>query len=102
MTTEEGELSYNDYTHDFMGKVGNIQDFSRDFLMGLARVFEDTLNFVSLRSRNHLRREGRGQHRHGRCRRDVTRRNASGDADGPLHRTPRVGLEKRPVPSHSV
>ncbi len=41
------ELNYDDYTHDFMGKVGNIEDFSRNFLMGLARVFEDTLNFVS-------------------------------------------------------
>ena len=40
------ELNYDDYTHDFMGKVGNIEDFSRDFLLGLARVFEDVLNFV--------------------------------------------------------
>ena len=40
------ELNYDDYTHDFMGKVGNIEDFSRDFLLGLACVFEDTLNFV--------------------------------------------------------
>ncbi|MEB3021783.1 hypothetical protein [[Mycobacterium] crassicus] len=41
------ELNYNDYTHDFTGEVGNIQDFSRDFLLGLARVFEDTLNFTT-------------------------------------------------------
>lgn len=47
MATEEADLSCDDYTHDFMGKVGNIQDFSRDFLLGRARVFEDTLNFVS-------------------------------------------------------
>lgn len=40
------ELNYDDYTHDFMGKVGNIEDFSRDFLLKLARVFEDTLNFM--------------------------------------------------------
>ncbi len=46
IATEGEELNYNDYTHDFMGKVGNIQDFSRDFLLGLARVFEDVLNFV--------------------------------------------------------
>ena len=35
------DLNYDDYTHDFMGKVGNIEDFSRDFLLGLARVFEE-------------------------------------------------------------
>src|SRR4051812_13750321 len=29
-----------------MGKVGNIQDFSRDFLLGLAGVFQDVLNFM--------------------------------------------------------
>lgn len=46
MTTETDELNYDDYTHDFMGKVGNVQDFSRDFLVGLARVFEDVLNFM--------------------------------------------------------
>ena len=40
------EPNYDDYTHDFMGKVGNIEDFSRNFLLGLARVFEDTLNFM--------------------------------------------------------
>src|SRR6186997_2425117 len=45
-TAEGEELNYDDYTHDFMGKVGNIEDFSRTFLLGLARVFEDTLNFV--------------------------------------------------------
>jgi hypothetical protein len=39
------DLNYDDYTHDFMGKVGNIEDFSQNFL-GLARVFEDTLNFA--------------------------------------------------------
>ncbi|TWB18357.1 hypothetical protein FBZ87_11686 [Nitrospirillum amazonense] len=39
------ELNYSDYTHDFMGKVGNIEDFSRDFLAELARIFEDTLHF---------------------------------------------------------
>ncbi|MCV7218688.1 hypothetical protein H7J51_25850 [Mycobacterium crocinum] len=44
-TTAE-DLNYEDYTHDFMGKVGNIGDFSRDFLAGLARVFEDVLNFM--------------------------------------------------------
>lgn len=26
--TETSELNYDDYTHDFMGKVGNIADFS--------------------------------------------------------------------------
>lgn len=46
LTAEGEELNYDDYTHDFMGKVGNIQDFSRDFLLGLAKVFEDVLNFV--------------------------------------------------------
>lgn len=46
LTSAGEELNYDDYTHDFMGKVGNIQDFSRDFLLGLARVFEDVLNFV--------------------------------------------------------
>src|SRR4051794_18701461 len=40
------DLNYDDYTHDFMGKVGNIADFSRDFLVGQARVFEDVLNFM--------------------------------------------------------
>lgn len=43
MTTE---LNYDDYKHDFMGKVGNIEDFSREFLVKLAHVFEDTLNFL--------------------------------------------------------
>ena len=28
MANETEELNYDDYTHDFMGKVGNIQDFS--------------------------------------------------------------------------
>lgn len=46
MSVAEDDLNYDDYTHDFMGKVGNIQDFSREFLLGLPRVFEDTLNFV--------------------------------------------------------
>ncbi|MGB3323849.1 MAG: hypothetical protein WBB05_14705 [Mycolicibacterium fortuitum] len=46
LTSAGEELNYDDYTHDFMGKVGNIRDFSRDFLLGLARVFEDVLNFV--------------------------------------------------------
>ena len=45
-TPETEELNYDDYTHDFMGKVGNVADFSRDFLVGLARVFEDVLNFM--------------------------------------------------------
>ena len=40
------ELNYDDYKHDFMGKVGNIEDFSRDFLLRLARVFEDTINYL--------------------------------------------------------
>lgn len=42
----EAELNYDNYQHDFMGKVGNVQDFSREFLLQLARAFEDTLNFV--------------------------------------------------------
>ncbi|MCF6390842.1 hypothetical protein L2K20_28075 [Mycobacterium sp. MBM] len=42
----EPELNYDDYTHDFMGKVGNIQDFSQAFLAKLARVFEDVLYFM--------------------------------------------------------
>ena len=46
MSSEASELNYDDYTHDFMGKVGNIADFSRDFLVGQARVFEDVLNFM--------------------------------------------------------
>lgn len=44
--TAAEDLNYEDYTHDFMGKVGNIGDFSRDFLADLARVFEDVLNFM--------------------------------------------------------
>lgn len=40
------ELNYDDYRHDFMGKVGNIQDFSQGFLAALARVFEDVLVFM--------------------------------------------------------
>ena len=46
LADETADLNYDDYTHDFMGKVGNIQDFSRDFLLGQARVFEDVLNFM--------------------------------------------------------
>ena len=40
------KLNYDDYTHDFMGKVGNVEDFSREFLVGLVRVFEDTQLFA--------------------------------------------------------
>ncbi len=41
------EFEYDDYQHDFMGKVGNIQDFSRDFLLQLANVFEDTIHYLN-------------------------------------------------------
>lgn len=40
------ELNLDDYRGDFLGKVGNIQDFSREFLVKLARVFEDTQLFA--------------------------------------------------------
>ncbi|GAS89845.1 uncharacterized protein RMCB_3941 [Mycolicibacterium brisbanense] len=39
-------LNYDDYQHDFMGKVGNIEDFSQEFLARLARVFEDVMVFM--------------------------------------------------------
>ncbi len=40
-------LNLDDYTCDFMGKVGNLEDFSREFLVKLAYVFDDVLNFMS-------------------------------------------------------
>ena len=38
-------VEYSDYKHDFMGKVGNLEDFSRDFLAQLATIFEETIHF---------------------------------------------------------
>ena len=36
------ELNLDDYGGEFLGKVGNVEDFSREFLVKLARAFEDT------------------------------------------------------------
>jgi hypothetical protein len=40
------ELNLDDYTGDFMGKIGNVEDFSREVLVGVAHVFADTINYL--------------------------------------------------------
>ena len=82
MANETEELNYDDYTHDFMGKVGNIQDFSRTSSSALARVFRGHPELRPLCPCHDIQPEGRHQCRDGCGRRGVPGRHAAGDADG--------------------
>ena len=41
------ELNLDDYRGEFLGKVGNLEDFSREFLVNLVHVYEDTIHFLN-------------------------------------------------------